>query len=85
MNAIDVDPTLLIAIVDVSLEKQQRFMPPHGTKIISPQDLFAADPTDIVIFPWNIKAEIANYLRSNLTEDVRLWCAIPNMHEIPSK
>lgn len=85
LNAIDVDPTLLLAIVDVSLEKQQRFMPPHGTKIISPQDLFAANPTDIVIFPWNIKAEIANYLRSNLGESVRLWCAIPNMHEIPSK
>ena len=85
LNAIDVDPTLLLAIVDVSLEKQQRFMPPHGTKIVSPQDLFAADPTDIVIFPWNIKVEIATYLRSNLGENVRLWCAIPNMHEIPSK
>lgn len=85
LNAIDVDPNLLLSIADVSLEKQQRFMPPHGTKIVSPQDLFAANPTDIVIFPWNIKTEIADYLRSNLGEDIRLWCAIPNMHEIPSK
>lgn len=84
LNAINLDPNLLLAIADVSLEKQQRFMPPHGTKIISPQDLFDANPTDVVIFPWNIKSEIASYLRANLNDDVRLWCAIPNMHEIPA-
>jgi len=84
LNAIDLDPNLLIAIADVSLEKQQRFMPPHGAKIISPQELFSANPTDVVIFPWNIKVEIASYLRANLSDNVRLWCAIPNMHEIPA-
>ena len=83
LNTIEVDPHLVLAIADVSLEKQQRFMPPHGIKIVSPQELFTADPTDVVIFPWNIKSEIASYLRSNLGENVRLWCAIPSMHEIP--
>ena len=85
LNSIEVDPNLLIAIADMSLEKQRRFMPPHGIKIIAPQDLFTAKPTDVLIFPWNIKSEIANYLRENLGEEVRLWCAIPNMHEIPAK
>jgi len=82
LNAIDVNPNLLFAIADVSLEKQQKFMPPNGTKIVSPQELFDSNPTDVLIFPWNIKLEIATYLRANLDEDVRLWCAIPNMHEI---
>ena len=82
LNAIDLDPNLLLAIADVSLEKQKRFMPPHGTKIISPQELFDSNPTDIVIFPWNIKSEIASFLRINLANDVKLWCAIPTMHEI---
>ena len=82
LNLIEVDPDLVIAIADVSLEKQQRFMPPHGIEIISPQKLFAEEPTDVVIFPWNIEAEIATFLRSNLGDDVRLWCAIPNMHEV---
>lgn len=82
LNAIDADPNLVLAIADISLEKQKRFMPPHGTKIVSPQVLFAAEPTDVVIFPWNIKSEIAGYLRSNLGKDVRLWCAIPNMQEV---
>ena len=82
LNAINADPILLLAIADISLEKQQKFMPPLGTKVIAPQELFSAGPTDIVIFPWNIASEIATFLRTNLADEVRLWCAIPNMHEI---
>ena len=84
MNSINLEAGLITAIADASLEKQNRFMPPHGIKIISPQQLFAEKPTDVVIFPWNIKSEIANYLRSNLGEGVRLWCAIPEMHQVKS-
>lgn len=80
LNSIDVAPNLVKAIADISLEKQSRFMPPHGIRIISPQDLFLEKPTDVIIFPWNIKSEIANFLRLNLGEQVRLWCAIPEMH-----
>ena len=76
---------MMTAIADVSLEKQERFMSPNGIKIISPQDLFTAAPTDVVIFPWNIKNEIATFLRSNLSGDVRLWCVIPEMHEVNLK
>ena len=82
LNSIDVGMTLISAIADASLEKQDRFMPPNGIKIISPAELFSAEPTDIVIFPWNIKSEIASYLRKNLQGQVRLWCAIPHMHEV---
>jgi hypothetical protein len=85
LNAISIESNPLLGIADVSLEKQRRFMPPHGTKICSPEELFAARPTDIVIFPWNIESEIATYIRSNLGDEVRLWCAIPNMHEIEPK
>ena len=82
LNSIDLEVGLMTAIADASLEKQNRFMPPHGIKIISPQQLFEEKPTDVVIFPWNIKSEIANYLRSNLGDEVRLWCAIPEMHQV---
>ena len=85
LNSIGIEPNLMTAIADVSLEKQERFMPPDGIKIISPQDLFIASPTDVVIFPWNIKTEIARFLRSNLGGDVRLWCVIPEMHEVDLK
>jgi hypothetical protein len=82
LNSIDLEAGLMTAIADASLEKQNRFMPPHGIKIISPQQLFEEKPTDIVIFPWNIKSEIAHYLRKNLDIGVRLWCAIPEMHQV---
>ena len=84
LNAIDLEAGLITAIGDASLEKQNRFMPPHGINIISPQQLFTEKPTDVVIFPWNIESEIANYLRANLGEGVRLWCAIPEMRQVKS-
>lgn len=82
LNSIDIEAGLITAIADVSLEKQSRFMPPHGIRIISPQTLFAESPTDIVIFPWNIKSEIAQFLRENLREEARFWSVIPEMHEV---
>jgi hypothetical protein len=85
LNSLNAKDGLILAIADVSLEKQARFMPPHGIKIISPNELFMKNPTDIVIFPWNLKFEIAKYLRSNLGDNVRLWCAIPEMHEVQAK
>ena len=57
-------------------------MPANGIEIISPAELLIENPTDVVIFPWNIKLEIANMLRSYLGDQVRLWCLIPEMHEV---
>jgi len=85
LNSIDVAPNLVKAIADLSLEKQRRFMPPHGIRIISPEELILEQPTDVIIFPWNIKSEIANFLHLNLGDQVRLWCAIPEMHQIEEK
>ena len=82
LNSIEINPNFVISIADVSLEKQMRFMPPHGIKIISPEELFQQNPTDVVIFPWNIKNEIASFLRANLGNNVRLWCAIPEMQQV---
>jgi hypothetical protein len=82
LNSIEVSPDLVVAIADMSIEKQGRFMPSHGISIISPKDLFLGMPTDVIIFPWNIKSEIANYLRSNLGNQIRLWCPIPEMHQV---
>ena len=82
LNSINVDNGLISAIADASLEKQTRFMPPNRIEIISPQELFAKNPTDVIIFPWNIKNEIAGFLRKNLQSQTRLWCAIPYMHEV---
>ena len=82
LNAMSIESGLIRAIADISLEKQKRFLPSYGIEIISPQELFESKPTDILIFPWNIKNEISDYLRANCDNEVRLWCAIPKMHQV---
>jgi hypothetical protein len=82
LNSINLQADLIVAIADASQEKQNRFMPPNGIRIISPEQLFEQKPIDILIFPWNIKSEIALYLKMNLGSDIRFWCAIPEMHQV---
>lgn len=82
LNSINTRTEFLLAIADASQEKQNRYMPPNGIKIISPKQLFEQKPTDVVIFPWNIKSEIAVYLRQNLGNGPRFWCAIPELHQV---
>lgn len=82
LNSIDIKPGMIEAIADISREKQSRFMPPNGIRIIPPKDLFNESPTDVVIFPWNIKLEIAHFLKENLHESTRLWCVVPEMKEV---
>jgi len=82
LNSIDATPKLVAGIADLSPEKQGRIMPINGIKIISPEELFRKNPTDIVIFPWNIKLEIASYLRLHLGDEVRLWCLVPELHRV---
>ena len=82
LNSINVQADFIVAIADASQEKQNRFMPPNGIRIISPKQLFEQKPTDVLIFPWNIKSEIAVYLKQNLDPEIRFWCAIPEMHQV---
>jgi len=79
LNLVGNQHSFITAIADTSTEKQGRYFASLGIQIINPQDLFAANPTDIIIFPWNIKVEIANYLRKNLKAEVKLWTLIPDM------
>jgi len=82
LNSISSHTQVIHAIADASLEKQGRYMPPNSIKIISPLEIPNYKPTDIVIFPWNIAAEIAEYLQISLGIQARLWSVIPEMREI---
>ena len=82
LNLIPDQANYILGIADKSFEKQRRYMPPSGLKILSPEELFASAPTDIVIFPWNIKSEIASYLGQNLPPDVQLWCVVPKLQRV---
>lgn len=72
----------ILAIADASQEKQGRYMPPSKIRIISPDELYEMKPTDILIFPWNIKKEILENLSSNLGDSIQYWCIIPEMRKL---
>lgn len=82
LNYMKLEPNLIQAIADSSPEKQHRFMPRYGIPIISPDKLKQENPTHVIIFPWNIKSEIVNFLNTILTNDVNYWCVIPNLHQV---
>lgn len=85
LNSSVITPGSIAGIADASLEKQSRYMPPNGIPIISPIELFNQKPTDIVIFPWNIKHEISNYLFEKLGTSARIWVVVPKLTEIQMK
>ncbi len=85
LNLIPRESLMILGIADKSTEKQNRYMSPIDSKILSPEELFKAKPSDIIIFPWNIKSEIAEYLCENLSSSVQLWCLVPNLHRVYAK
>ena len=72
----------ILGIADASLEKQGRYISSHAINIISPELLKSMDPSDVIIFPWNIKSEISKSLRDLLGEHVNLWCLVPNIERV---
>jgi hypothetical protein len=82
LNLISLKPNMFKGIADKSPEKQGRFLPSHLIEIISPEELAVREPSDVLIFPWNLRTEISIYLRDLLGPGVKLWCAVPSLEEI---
>ena len=82
LNSFEIPSGSILGIADASPEKQSRFLPDTGIQIITPEQLVAGSPTDIVIFPWNIKDEIVKSLNQILPPEIRKWCLIPSLHQV---
>ena len=73
----------LVSIADESDEKQGRYLPSINIPIESPQDMFERNPTDIVIFPWNIETEIKKkILSSSHNTRPNMWKLVPTLVKI---
>jgi hypothetical protein len=42
----------------------------------------ATDVTDVLIFAWNIAAELSGEIRQVCTWPVSTWAALPSLHRI---
>ena len=78
LNLAKVGPDLLPLIADKSSQKKGRYMPSGSIPIVDLTELIAFNPSDIVIFPWNIASEIHIDLKDTILES-RFWKAIPAM------
>ena len=82
LNAAKINRKWLLAIADGSLEKQGWYMPLEGIPIVSPKAMFEMQPTDVIIFPWNIRDELVDAIIRENKKDVRIWQAIPTLEQV---
>jgi hypothetical protein len=64
LNWAGIKPDLISAVLDNAAAKQGRFMPGSHIPILGPSYLETHRPDVIVIFPWNIAAEIEQELKT---------------------
>ena len=79
LNFAGVKSDLIKYVVDRSPHKQGKYMPGSRIPIVSEDRIKSDKPDYVVIFPWNLSAEIArqlNYLSSSATEFV---IAVPRL------
>lgn len=81
LNAVGEASKTLEYVVDASPEKQGKFLPGSQVPVLSPENLASADPTDVLILPWNIAPELAKKIRE-LAPGTRIWVAQPHMQQL---
>jgi 2-polyprenyl-3-methyl-5-hydroxy-6-metoxy-1,4-benzoquinol methylase len=82
INASGIERDWIKVIADASTEKQGRFMPSCGIPIVSPKTLFDLTPNDVIIFPWNIKKELSEVIKSQALTPTRVWTAVPKLEQV---
>jgi len=77
LNFAGVKPDLLRAVADKSTFKQGRYLPGSRIPIVSPGEMVAAKPDKVLVFPWNLRDEVANELRGLGLTNCELVTTIP--------
>jgi SAM-dependent methyltransferase len=78
LNAAGVKADGILAVADRNPAKQGRLLPGSHIPVVSPEELLALAPDDILILPWNIAHEIVGSLRGAGFRG-RLLIAVPRM------
>ncbi|ACU89962.1 class I SAM-dependent methyltransferase [Desulfomicrobium baculatum] len=78
LNAAGVKADGILAVADRNPVKQGRLLPGSHIPVVSPEELMALAPDDILILPWNIAREIVKSLRGAGFRG-RLLTAVPRM------
>tara|TARA_B100001094_G_C17820187_1_gene618105 strand:- start:113 stop:265 length:153 start_codon:yes stop_codon:yes gene_type:complete len=49
--------------------------------VLAPEHLNSANPTDVLILPWNIAEELSSNIK-NLAPNANIWIAQPSMKKL---
>jgi hypothetical protein len=61
------------AIADDAIEKQNHFLIGPGIPITNVEDMLLLNPTDIIVFSWNIYDEIKNKILNMGYKNINVW------------
>jgi len=81
LNAVGEASKTLKYVVDASPEKQGKFLPGSQVPVLAPEQLASANPSDVLILPWNIAQELAEMVRL-MVPKARIWVAQPKMNQL---
>lgn len=79
LNFAGVTSDLIRCVADRNPAKQGKYLPASRVPIVSPEDMLAEQPDDILILPWNIKDEVTEQLRPLVKPGARILVAIPEL------
>ena len=71
--------SLIRFVVDASPHKQGRFLPGSRIPVVAPDRIEVERPDVIIIFPWNLRDEIAAQLEPARARGAKLVTAIPEL------
>jgi SAM-dependent methyltransferase len=81
LNAAGMGRGDFMAVADLAPSKQGRLLPGSHIPVVSPAELLAMAPDDILILPWNIAGEVQGQLRGAGFAG-GLWTAVPDMQAL---
>jgi hypothetical protein len=83
LNYAGVKPDLLAFVCDRASAKQGKFMPGSHIPIVEPEVLDRQRADYVLIFPWNIAAEVKKQIGESLDKQTKFVTFIPSLHEDP--
>jgi len=79
MNFAGIRSDLITSVADASPHKQGRFLPGSRLPVVAPSSIDEIKPDYIVIFPWNIRAEVEAQLAPARAWGAKFVTAVPEL------
>jgi len=73
LNYAKINPDWIISVADDMKEKQGGFIPGLNIPIVSLEEIMSQDPTDIIVFSWNIYDELKKKVEKMSQNKINIW------------